>query len=399
MKQKRDQRTILIVSLLVIVSIMVVGFAAFATNLTINGTANISSNWCVGFDNTKTTTYEITKGKSTGTRPTATIGYDGTTCSTNYVPIANLGAVFYQPGDKIEYTLTIANKGSVDAAIESIEVNGSSVTSNQTITNGNIIWKVYMPESTTLSATTGTTTMKVSAEFQNTTDISNLTTGGSSSLTVGINVVQDDGNGGMDITPAKFTGTIYRWNSTGTSDGDSIVSVSGTKWVETDGNYSQGAFETEALCQADIDANGYAQYGVYCEQKTVTTGGVGEYTTNASTLNKTYYLKHDVVDDIITNSYVCFVYNNAEHCMKGGDNGASFEANTQTIKDYQTFYNLNTVYNPSSSNLGCSYDSWSRCTSDVGNGISSISTQRGGNVVVMSSDGSCRIQNSVAGCG
>ena len=85
--------------------------------------------------------------------------------------------------------------------------------------------------------------------------------------------------------------------------------------------------------------------------------------------------------------------------MKGGDNGASFEANTQIIKDYQTFYNLNTVYNPSSSNLGCSYDSWSRCTSDVGNGISSISTQRGGNVVVMSSDGSCRIQNSVAGCG
>ncbi len=40
MREKRDQRTILIVSLLVIVLIMVVGFAAFATNLTINGTAN-----------------------------------------------------------------------------------------------------------------------------------------------------------------------------------------------------------------------------------------------------------------------------------------------------------------------------------------------------------------------
>ena len=88
----------------------------------------------------------------------------------------------------MEYTLTIANKSSMTAAIESIEVNDSNVTSNQTITDGNIIWKVYMPESTTL-ASNATTTMVVSAEFQNATDISNLTTGGSSSLTVGINVV------------------------------------------------------------------------------------------------------------------------------------------------------------------------------------------------------------------
>ena len=34
-------------------------------------------------------------------------------------------------GDKIKYTLTIANKVSIDAAIESITVDGTSVTSNQ----------------------------------------------------------------------------------------------------------------------------------------------------------------------------------------------------------------------------------------------------------------------------
>ena len=195
MKQKRDQRTILIVSLLVISLIMVAGFAAFATNLTINGTANISSNWCVGFDNTKTDTYEITKGKSTGTNPSATMGYEGTACSSTYVPIANLGAVFYQPGDKVEYTLTIANKGSVDAAIESIEVNGSSVTSNQTITDGNIIWKVYMPESTTLAS--------------NATDLTNYTLNESQTITIGVNAVQ--GTNGMTITPAEQT--IYAWNT------------------------------------------------------------------------------------------------------------------------------------------------------------------------------------------
>ena len=73
----RDKRNYIILALLAVVLVMTVGFAAFSTSLQINGTANISTNWCVGFDNTKTTTYEITKGKSTGTNPTATMGYDG----------------------------------------------------------------------------------------------------------------------------------------------------------------------------------------------------------------------------------------------------------------------------------------------------------------------------------
>ena len=327
MKQKRDQRTILIVSLLVIVLIMVVGFAAFATNLTINGTANISTNWCVGFDNTKTTAYEITKGKSTGTNPSATMEYDGTACSTNYVPIANLGAVFYQPGDKVEYTLTIANKGSVDAAIESIKVNGSSVTSNQTITDGNIIWKVYMPESTTLSATTGTTTMKVSAEFQNKTDISNLTTGGSSSLTVGINVVQ--GTSGMAITSSEYTGSIYRWERKYARIGDSIVSVSETKWcaiaISNGSDNQRGCFDTETECNTFLSDNNYTDT---CQQKTVTTGGIGEYTTDASTLNKDYYLKHDVEDNVITASYLCFNKDSNMVCLN--DN---YEDNVLTLNE------------------------------------------------------------------
>ena len=62
----RDKRNYIIVGLLLLVLFMAVGFAAFSTNLQINGTAGISTNWCVGFDNTKTSTYEITKGKSTG---------------------------------------------------------------------------------------------------------------------------------------------------------------------------------------------------------------------------------------------------------------------------------------------------------------------------------------------
>ncbi|MBR2708508.1 MAG: hypothetical protein IKE90_03635, partial [Bacilli bacterium] len=100
-----------------------------------------------------------------------------------------------------------------------------------------------------------------------------------------------------------------------------------------------GPYETINECETALAGFGSPE-GFSCQQKTGTFGGIGEYTTDASTLNKTYYLKHDVVDDIITASYVCFVYNNSEHCMKGGDGGASFAANTQMIKDFQTFNNL-----------------------------------------------------------
>ena len=353
MREKRDQRTLIIVSLLVIVFIMVVGFAAFATNLTINGTANISTNWCVGFDNTKTTAYEITKGKSTGTNPSATMEYDGTACSTNYVPIANLGAVFYQPGDKIEYTLTIANKGSVDAAIESIKVNGSSVTSNQTITDGNIIWKVYMPESTTL-ASNATTTMKVSAEFQNTTDISNLTTGGSSSLTVGINVVQ--GTSGMAITPAAQT--VYAWNTTDVTIGTSTINdLASTK---TANPYYTSASDV-------MSASGY-----------------------------TFFNKYTVVNDTITEGYTCqtFGISGLEPvCLKMSTDGSGYDAGGNHTGNVGI---LKALQSNSKFTGSCSLDSYSCCsTSDL-----SIQAYSDGGVDSGGVSAYCDVdsRNGAAGC-
>ena len=157
------------------------------------------------------------------------------------------------------------------------------------------------------------------------------------------NTVQDDGNGGFTPTASKFTGTIYRWRTKTANNGASISNI-------------------------------------------------GEYTTNASTLNKTYYLKHDVADDIITASYVCFVYNNAEHCMKGGDNGASFAANTQTIKDFQTFNNL-----PDNANPGCYfYSGFSSCD---GGGFDQVNASSDGDVSVGGSSGCSVYAGGNSDCG
>ncbi len=341
----RDKRNYVIIGLFLLVLFMTVGFAAFRTNLQINGTASISTNWCVGFDNTKTSTYQITKGKSTGTSPAATMGYDGTACSTNYVPIANLSANFYQPGDKIEYTLTIANKGSIDAAIESITVDGSSVTSNQTITKGNIIWKVYMPEAVVLSASTGTTTMKVSAEFQNTTDLSNYTLNESQTITVGINAVQDDGSGGFEVTDPAFsgTGTIYRWSMDNLSINDTVASL-------TEGtDYTTDATELPTV--------------------------VSTFASSASN----YYLKHTIVNNNVTESYVCFI-SDEEHCLQGG--GTNYYTVNRGILETTANQNWFTSHNGSCWNK----TSYFRC-----NG--------GGLVVDVFNDGRVRVKGGGYLCG
>ena len=198
-RSERDKRNYIIIALCAILVVMGVGYAAFSSLLTINGTANISNSWCVGFDNTKTDTMKVTKGVSTGENPTGTMTYSGTACGSTLQPNSSLNAHFYQPGDQIEYTLTIVNKSSVTAAIKSININNDeNVTSNWEHTDGNITYTVEMPDKTTL-AVDETATMKVIAKFQNDTPVESGYTGETQTLTVSINTEQDDGNGGMVV--------------------------------------------------------------------------------------------------------------------------------------------------------------------------------------------------------
>ena len=388
---QRSKRTFIIIALCFILLLMGVGYAAFSSLLTINGTANISNSWCVGFDATKTSAMQITKGLDTGTQPTGTMGYSGNVCETNYKPSASLTASFYQPGDEIEYTLTIKNKSSITAAIKSININSDqNVVRDWTNTIGNFTYIVNMPEDTTLDSNEETT-MKVIAKFQDDTPIVGTYTGETQSLNISINVEQDDGEGGM-ITNPKFTGTIYRWNANSLVIGDNINPTSFEGYAITnDGVYGHGpggAYTTFESCIDDY-LNKYhmsATSGYNCQAVTINKTGAGEYTTDASTLNKTYYLKHDVLEDEVTASYVCFVFNNTEHCMKGAVNEVSLEskpvfaANTQMIQEYQTFYSLNNVSNPSSSNPGCYFDSdYSYC---YGGGFSRVDADSYGDVNV-----------------
>ena len=319
LKNKSDKRNYIIIALCLILVIMGIGYAAFSQLLTINGTANISNSWCLGFDNSKTSTYEISKGISIGEAPTGTMTYSGDVCSTNLVPHSNLTAVFHQPGDQIEYTLTIKNASSVTAAIKSIKVDTETITGNKIKTKGNITFIVNFPEKTTLSPNEETT-MTVIAKFQNENNITGTYSGESQSINIELNGVQDDGNGGIVPVPSTFTGTIYRNNLNKVAIGDSIAPATKNVWCAVNQNENRSTctdenhgMNTEEDCLAYIEG----WDGATCELGTITTEGVGDYVTNASNLNKNYYIKHDVVNDIVTASYACFV-TDKEYCLKGG---------------------------------------------------------------------------------
>ena len=114
-KHESRNKNILIGALLAVILIMGVGYAAFAQQLTINGTASISSTWQV----------ELTDIESTGHTGTgvdvpyaAGTAEDGTKLVNSTT--AQFKADLKSPGDSVTYTVTVENKGNIDAEVGSI---------------------------------------------------------------------------------------------------------------------------------------------------------------------------------------------------------------------------------------------------------------------------------------
>lgn len=106
----------LIGGLLAIVFVMAVGYAAFAQQLTINGTATVTSNWQVELTNIEATS---TSGTGADVK-SANSGADGGTALINS-STAQFKADLKSPGDSVTYTVTVENKGNINAQVKSIE--------------------------------------------------------------------------------------------------------------------------------------------------------------------------------------------------------------------------------------------------------------------------------------
>ena len=180
-------KNLMIGALLAIVLVMAVGYAAFAQTLTINSSATVTEqteNWNVHYDTTKKTgagIVDATTGTGGTQAPSGTIGYDGTGQT------ATIAATLNQPGDKVVFTLTIKNDGTINAKLDDpvVTITGQGSDENDEpliVKQGNIIFTVTRPLADAIAGGE-TTTMTVTAEFDNSAQSVGTTTESSISVT------------------------------------------------------------------------------------------------------------------------------------------------------------------------------------------------------------------------
>ena len=112
MYKGRRNRKIIIGSLLSLLLMITVGYAAFQTRLEIKGSSKITSNWDVRITN-------VTSGTATGNAENAS---EPTFTDLTAYMEANL----YEKGASMEYDVTISNRGTFDANLDNIITTPSS---------------------------------------------------------------------------------------------------------------------------------------------------------------------------------------------------------------------------------------------------------------------------------
>ena len=176
----------LIGALLAVVFVMAVGYAAFAQQLTINGSAEITSNWDVHMEDSGA---EYVPTSTMGTTPTGSVDVEENGLKANFT------ANFTSPGDKITYTIPIVNAGTLDAKLNDITLTSETPEMNiqdlvATSKDGNIKYTVTSPGNSVLTAGSGRATITIVAEFVDKTGGQGNAQNVSAQLTVTMNYVQ-----------------------------------------------------------------------------------------------------------------------------------------------------------------------------------------------------------------
>ena len=109
---KRKKNNIIIGSLLAVVLLMAVGYAAFSSVLNISGTGSITSSW-----NIKITNVEVSNTVGDASDGEGTTFEDLT---------ATINSNLVSPGDSITYDVTVRNDGSLDAVLTDINLSEST---------------------------------------------------------------------------------------------------------------------------------------------------------------------------------------------------------------------------------------------------------------------------------
>ena len=268
MYKNRKKRTIIIGSLLAILICMTIGYAAFSTQLEIAGSSTVTSNWDIQITG-------ITPGTPNGTGENAVApSYTATT--------ATMEANLYAPGDAMTYEITIENKGTIDAVLDSITKSDSN--------NPAILFETSGVNEGDPLLAGDKTTMTVKISYANVTSQPENLTG---ELSLTLNYVQKPSGG---VTPPEPSGPtiggqevelvesgdglyedsyeagrlIYRGQNP-----DNYITFNGETWriiaKETDGTYK--IIRNDVLADRAFDNQDRTASSTYC----TSTYGCGVY--------------------------------------------------------------------------------------------------------------------------
>ncbi|MBR3199182.1 MAG: hypothetical protein IKG27_04120 [Bacilli bacterium] len=120
-------KNILIGVLLGLVLIMAVGYAAFASNLTINGTSNISTSWNVHI---KTITPSAIASGTYANNETTYTSAGSIKHEVIDAYTAEFSAILLSPSESVTYTVVVENTGTIDATLNGITFSDSTMGQN-----------------------------------------------------------------------------------------------------------------------------------------------------------------------------------------------------------------------------------------------------------------------------
>ena len=285
---KTKQKNIMIAGLLGIVLILGVAYAAFQTQLNIQGTSSINSKW-------ETKILSVTPNKTatnsgTAQNPNYTTAGDISHSITNNGSTINFQTALIAPGDSVVYTLVAKNNGTLNAALKTITKTDSS--------NPAITFTVAGIAENDVIGANDTKTFTVTVAYAN---VEGQPAAATSNLSLTLDFVQANSSSSGTLSP-------------------------------------QGS----ALA---IDPTFVPQYYRYGTSTTYinTASNISAWTQDSSTLveSHNFYLGYDLTN--VRNSagtptalYACFVIDNTQYCMKGSQDGSTWSQVYNLLNTLQT---------------------------------------------------------------
>ena len=224
----KKQKNILIGGLLALVLIMAIGYAAFATQLNIGGTAETTTTWNIRITNIRTVDLTSINGAAlanNGAYDVQAPTYDNTNGLT-----ATFSTGLTSPGDTRVYEVEVSNLGSIDADITKVLTNNSNnpaieftydgVSSTSVLTNAGAYTKssLLTTEPFSLPATTGNVKyVYVTVKYSESVQGQPTSTTGSMTLT--LNAVQEENSSSGGDTPPPSSNVYYVYDEAGHSIG------------------------------------------------------------------------------------------------------------------------------------------------------------------------------------